>query len=460
VEVLFHGEKGLNDRVIIQGSLELAPVLSVADHVKGDYDNPDRTASASYGAYFWSTKWGLRIMLNPRMWLESGFTYQMLHGDGHENPDYRFLEHDYNRYGFYALFGTRFFGAKNTVKAEPVIGDAATSPPVEAQPPSPSSSQQPQAQSVIQNATVAISKITPSSGLVNSKVHLTLEGTGFQPGIQVTLHAGPARLAITDMTVISENQLSGSFDLTNAATGNYDLTVTNADGQSTTMSNAFMVKRPEQPALNPAGEITVFPRSGFNNGSILITLKGAAMMPGTTVKMTSQTGVVVPGEVVRVQPGEIAGFFNLKDQKAGFYDFYLSYPDGHKAKADENFEVIAFSQANYKFRNLLDIYFDVDKATISGDPISRIKDQFLILRKNPEAKIVLIGYTDARGSYSYNLSLSMRRAEAVKELLTANGIKAEQISIYAYGKEKARQGATDNVWRNDRRVDVVIYEEK
>jgi len=113
VEAFFQGEKRLNDRLIVHGNLQFAPTLAVADNVKGDYDNPDRKANTAYGGYFWATKLGLRVLINPRMWLESGFTYQVLHGEGHEHPDYRFLEHDYNRSGFYALFGTRFFGASN-----------------------------------------------------------------------------------------------------------------------------------------------------------------------------------------------------------------------------------------------------------------------------------------------------------------------------------------------------------
>ncbi|HEX7655174.1 MAG TPA: OmpA family protein, partial [Verrucomicrobiae bacterium] len=82
------------------------------------------------------------------------------------------------------------------------------------------------------------------------------------------------------------------------------------------------------------------------------------------------------------------------------------------------------------------------------------------LLKNPGAGIILGGYTDSRGSAVYNLGLSLRRATAVKQYLVEHGVKPEQIVIYAYGKELAKQGTSENVWQNDRRVDVIIYEDK
>jgi outer membrane protein OmpA-like peptidoglycan-associated protein len=452
IEVLFHGEKGLNDRVIIQGSLELAPALSVADHVKGDYANPDRTASTSYGAYFWSTKCGLRIMLNPRVWLESGFTYQMLHGDGHENPDYRFLEHDYTRYGFYALFGTRFFGSRVSTPNEPVKPIPTPVPPTEAK-------TQSQLEPAVQHpaALVVINRITPDSGIINHQVDLTIEGTGFHPGAQVLFRTGQATISVTNRTFISENQLTCTLDLKGAVLGSYDLKVTNPDGQFGEMPKAFVVKGQELPVIPEPVPIVTSSGEGFNNGSILLTLKGTGFVPGTTVKMVSSTGAVVSGEIEKLQSDKITGFFNLKGQSEGTYDIIATYPDGHSAKLSEGFKVKTFSEE--KSRTLMPVHFDVGKATIGADQVGSIKGIIGELQKNPKARIMLGGYTDMRGSVSYNLNLSMRRVEAVKEILIAGGVNPERIDIYAYGKEKAKAGTDENIWRNDRRVDIAIYQE-
>jgi hypothetical protein len=452
VEVLLHVDKKLNDRLTVQGSFKLAPMLTTDDRVKGDVNDPNRTANTSYNGYLWGTQWGLQIALNKKMWLETGFSYQLLHGEGHEHPEYRFLEHDYTNYGFYALFGTRLnLGARIVAEPQPQPQSVIENPII----PTPLVQAPQIVEPVIHYPGVTIVKITPDAGIVNTKVNLTIEGTWFRPGIKVTFYKDQVTLPVTDLVLISETQISCSLDLKDAVVGTYDVTVTNEDGQSSGIRNAFMIKQPEQ----SNSHITVSPRKGFNNGSLLITLKGPDILPGTTVKMNNPVGTIVPAEIIEVQPGKIVGFFHLKGQSEGFYDFYLFYPDGHSKKVEESFEVVAFSKENNKSKTLLQVYFDVSKASVSTVQIKSIKDQLPLLLINPNAKIILVGYTDARGSYSYNLALSMHRAEAVKEILLANGIKPEQISIYAYGKEQAKQGVNDNVWRNDRRVEVVIYEE-
>jgi hypothetical protein len=58
------------------------------------------------------------------------------------------------------------------------------------------------------------------------------------------------------------------------------------------------------------------------------------------------------------------------------------------------------------------------------------------LEYDPEAKISLVGYTDARGADGYNQSLSELRAQRVKDFLVSQGIASEKIDSAAYGKQK------------------------
>lgn len=453
VEVLFHGEKRFNDRLMLQGNFQLAPALSVADHVKGDYDNPGRTANTSYGAYFWSTKWGMRIMINSQMWLESGFSYQVLHGDGHEHPDYRFLEHQYQQYGFYALFGTRFFGGPNPAKNEARKNESQV-PATVAMEPYPTAEQAPVA--IATYPAPIVSGVSPGSGFIGTQVDLIIEGKRFRPDSKGVLTAGETVLPLTNVSWTSENQLSGSLDLKNAVPGTYCLKVTNPDGQFGEMANAFVIKPQALPVAPEKEEVSVSTGEGFSNGAVLITFKGTGFVPGTTVKMIGPSGNVVSGEIVKIQSGEMMGFFNLKNQNEGSYDVLISYPDGRSVKLPEGFKIAAFSEKNAQ--TLMAVYFNVAKATITQTQIGSIKNLLAKLLGNPQARIILGGYTDMRGSVRYNLELSMRRAEAVKSLLIAGGINPERIDIYAYGKEKAKQGSDENVWRNDRRVEIVIYQ--
>jgi hypothetical protein len=53
-----------------------------------------------------------------------------------------------------------------------------------------------------------------------------------------------------------------------------------------------------------------------------------------------------------------------------------------------------------------------------------------------EAKLTVVAHADVRGSKKYNLKLTERRAEAVKDYLVAHGLSADLISTKALGKEQ------------------------
>jgi len=65
--------------------------------------------------------------------------------------------------------------------------------------------------------------------------------------------------------------------------------------------------------------------------------------------------------------------------------------------------------------------------------------------------IIIEGHTDAKGSDEYNFALGLKRANAVKELLSKN-ISKEKLSVISYG-ETAPISKKDN---ENRRVDLKI----
>ena len=82
----------------------------------------------------------------------------------------------------------------------------------------------------------------------------------------------------------------------------------------------------------------------------------------------------------------------------------------------------------------LEINFANDSAVIPADVDVLIQTyaDFLTTNTNYDAKIV--GYTDSRGSASYNQKLSERRANAVKDALIAKGVNASQLSAMGAGE--------------------------
>jgi OOP family OmpA-OmpF porin len=62
-----------------------------------------------------------------------------------------------------------------------------------------------------------------------------------------------------------------------------------------------------------------------------------------------------------------------------------------------------------------------------------------ILKTDPVKKLTLSGHTDSKGTDDYNKSLSMRRAEAVREFLLDAGVEADQVVTLAKGDSEPRR---------------------
>jgi peptidoglycan-associated lipoprotein len=65
-------------------------------------------------------------------------------------------------------------------------------------------------------------------------------------------------------------------------------------------------------------------------------------------------------------------------------------------------------------------------------------------------------HTDERGSREYNIGLGERRAQAVRRVLTLQGVGAAQLTTVSYGEERpAQTGSDEESWRLNRRVELV-----
>jgi OOP family OmpA-OmpF porin len=84
-----------------------------------------------------------------------------------------------------------------------------------------------------------------------------------------------------------------------------------------------------------------------------------------------------------------------------------------------------------------DVHFDFDKSTFTEEAQVILKRNIQILKENPEVKVRIVGYTSASGSESYNQRLSERRANAVKEYLTKEGVIApDRLFTIGYGETR------------------------
>jgi peptidoglycan-associated lipoprotein len=108
---------------------------------------------------------------------------------------------------------------------------------------------------------------------------------------------------------------------------------------------------------------------------------------------------------------------------------------------------------------LEDALFDYDKSTIRSDASVALRDDVNVIRgilaDYPNQKLVIEGHTDERGSAEYNLALGDRRAHAVQEFLSSQGIPGPQLAVVSYGKEKpVCTDESESCWQKNRRAHV------
>ena len=101
------------------------------------------------------------------------------------------------------------------------------------------------------------------------------------------------------------------------------------------------------------------------------------------------------------------------------------------------------------------VYFDFDSYVVKDEYRSLVQAHAQYLRDNGNARVLLQGNADERGSREYNLALGQRRADAVRNAMTLSGAKESQIESVSLGEEKPRAtGHDESSWAENRRTDI------
>ena len=101
------------------------------------------------------------------------------------------------------------------------------------------------------------------------------------------------------------------------------------------------------------------------------------------------------------------------------------------------------------------IYFDYDKFDIKTEYRPIVEAHAKYLRDNDDARMLIQGHADERGSREYNLGLGQRRADSVKTMLILLGGKERQIESVSLGEEKpVCQEHNETCWAQNRRAHI------
>ena len=103
------------------------------------------------------------------------------------------------------------------------------------------------------------------------------------------------------------------------------------------------------------------------------------------------------------------------------------------------------------------ILFAFSKSDLSDSAKKNLDNLATILKNNPNTNIEIQGHTDSRGTEEYNMGLSLRRANAVRDYLISQGIDPARMTVKGYGETApAYSNDTPEGMAQNRRVEFLI----
>jgi outer membrane protein OmpA-like peptidoglycan-associated protein len=107
--------------------------------------------------------------------------------------------------------------------------------------------------------------------------------------------------------------------------------------------------------------------------------------------------------------------------------------------------------------NINDVLFDFNKYTLKPGAREKLAKVSGILLAYPSLRLQLEGHTDSIGSDEYNLTLSQKRAESVRDYIVEQGVASANVSAVGLGKDNPVATNDTNAGRQqNRRVEMVV----
>lgn len=192
----------------------------------------------------------------------------------------------------------------------------------------------------------------------------------------------------------------------------------------------------------------------FSNGACALTsriddqrfLAAKRDKDGLTTWFTVQTYQIAPSTYCKQLHGRTVALVHIVEPKA----------------RENNMVVVKAEQMSNAIESdgsisLYGIFFDTNEAKIKPESEPTLSEIASLLASQPDMAVLVVGHTDNQGSYEHNLSLSARRAEAVKQaLVTQHGVEAKRMTTAGAGMmAPIATNATEEGRAKNRRVALV-----
>ena len=196
-------------------------------------------------------------------------------------------------------------------------------------------------------------------------------------------------------------------------------------------------------------------RASNQNKGVVIGAATGAVIGGVIGNNVGKKGNTALGAILGAAIGGAAGGIigNKMDKQAE--KIKTEIPGAQVERVGEGI-IVSFPDKNPD-GSKMGVYFDFNKATITSNSKIALDKLVKIFNEYPETNILVEGHTDDKGTDSYNLSLSQKRADAVGDYLKNQGIASSRLTIKWYGEAQPKvTNDTEEGRAINRRVEFTI----
>jgi len=154
--------------------------------------------------------------------------------------------------------------------------------------------------------------------------------------------------------------------------------------------------------------------------------------------------------------------FDCWNHEAEEDNWYDSITDDHVKPCRDEFNAAMAQLAPAPMQaanpNQYIVLFDFDKSNINKAGKAVIEQVLADAAKMGNVSISATGHADRAGSEDYNMALSLRRADSVREALIAGGVAADKITVAGRGESEPAVPTPDGVKEQANRRVVIILQ--
>lgn len=179
---------------------------------------------------------------------------------------------------------------------------------------------------------------------------------------------------------------------------------------------------------------------GATSGAVIGGVLGNNVGSGDNAVLGAIAGAVIGG----VAGGLIGSNMDKQAEK-----IENTLPGAEVVRTAEGIQVILDEQS--------DVRFEYDKSDLTAQAKSNLDKLVGVFQEYPDTDILVVGYTDSKGSDTYNQGLSERRSASVVNYLKTKGLPNSRLSSIGQGESNPRaSNDTDAGRAQNRRVEFAI----